>query len=78
MQAKETYKAGDPVTAKLGPGLAFYLKPFVRLPNITTFDLDDSTATAICPISAFRRPTAWNPRYLQLSGGKIGLQLSDS
>lgn len=42
MQAKETYEAGDPVTAEFGPSLDFYLKPMVRLENITMFDLDDS------------------------------------
>ena len=42
MQAKATYEAGDPVTAEFGPSLDFYLKPMVRLQNITTFDLDDS------------------------------------
>ena len=42
IQAKETYEAGDPVTAEFGPSLDFYLKPMVRLQDITTFDLDDS------------------------------------
>ena len=61
MQAKETYEAGDPVTAEFGPSLDFYRKPRVRLQNITTLGLDDSAATAICSISAFRRPTACEP-----------------
>src|SRR5215471_13994879 len=41
-QAKETYEAGAPVTAEFGPSVDFYLKPMVRLKNITSFDLDDS------------------------------------
>ena len=66
MQAKATYEAGDPVTAEFGPSLDFYLKPMVRLQNITTFDLDDSKSRPLlfsiaCPIPAPRRPTACNP-----------------
>ena len=41
-QAKETFEAGNPVTAEIGPSLDFYLKPMIRLRDITTFDLDDS------------------------------------
>jgi hypothetical protein len=42
MQAKATYEVGNLVTAEFGPSLDFYLKPRVRLQDITTFDLDDS------------------------------------
>ena len=35
MQAKETYEAGNPVTAEFGPSLNFSLKPMVRLQDIT-------------------------------------------
>ena len=42
MQAKGAYEAGDPVIAEFGPSLDFYLKPMVRLQEITSFDLDDS------------------------------------
>ena len=68
MQAKETYEAGDPVTAEFGPSLDFYLKPMVRLENITTFDLDDSKSRLLTfsigyrylPTPALRRPIAWS------------------
>jgi hypothetical protein len=41
-QAKETREAGDPTQAEVGPGFDFFLKPLVRLKQITVFDLDDS------------------------------------
>ena len=67
-EAKETYEAGDPVAAEFGPSLDFYLKPMVRLENITTFDLDDSKSRLLTfsigyrylPTPALRRPIAWS------------------
>ena len=44
MQAKETYEAGNPVTAEFGPSLDFYFKPTIRLQDVTTFDLNDSNS----------------------------------
>ena len=41
-QAKETRDGGDPTQAEIGPSLDFYLKPLIRLQDITKFDLDDS------------------------------------
>src|SRR5271169_5695501 len=41
-QAKETREGGDPTQAEIGPSLDFYLKPLIRLQNVTRFDLDDS------------------------------------
>src|SRR5271170_3078060 len=41
-QAKETREAGDPTQAEIGPSLDFYLKPLIRLQDVTKFDLDDS------------------------------------
>lgn len=43
-QAKETREAGDPTQAEIGPGFDFFLKPLIRLKDITAFDLDDSKA----------------------------------
>ena len=43
-QVKETRESGDPTTAEIGPSLDFYLKPWLKLKDITTFDLDDSKA----------------------------------
>src|SRR5271157_154728 len=41
-QAKETREGGDPTQAEIGPSLDFYLKPLIRLQDVTKFDLDDS------------------------------------
>jgi hypothetical protein len=43
-QAKATREGGDPEQAEIGPSLDFYLKPLVRLKNVTEFDLDDAKA----------------------------------
>ena len=34
-QAKQTREAGDPTQAEIGPGFDFFLKPLVRLKDIT-------------------------------------------
>ncbi len=41
-QAKETREGGDPTQAEIGPSLDFYLKPLIRLKDVTQFDLDDA------------------------------------
>src|SRR5271166_5582103 len=41
-QAKETREGSDPTQAEIGPSLDFYLKPLIRLQDVTKFDLDDS------------------------------------
>jgi Protein of unknown function (DUF2490) len=43
-QAKQMREASDPVQAEIGPSLDFYLKPLLRLKDVTAFDLDDSKA----------------------------------
>ena len=41
-QTKETREGGNPTQAEIGPGIAFYLKPLVRLKMVTAFDLNDA------------------------------------
>jgi hypothetical protein len=41
-EAKEDRDGGDETQATLGPSLQLYIKPLVRLRNITAFDLDDA------------------------------------
>jgi hypothetical protein len=36
-QVKETREAGDPTQAEIGPGFDFFLKPLVRLKNLTSY-----------------------------------------
>jgi hypothetical protein len=41
-EAKDDRDGGDPTQATLGPSLQLYLKPLVKLKNITAFDSDDA------------------------------------
>jgi len=41
-QAKDTREGGDPTQAEIGPSIEFYLKPLLKLKNVTVFDLDDA------------------------------------
>jgi hypothetical protein len=41
-QAKGDREAGDPVQFQTGPSVQFYLKPLIKLKEVTAFDLDDS------------------------------------
>jgi Protein of unknown function (DUF2490) len=41
-QAKGTREDGVPQQAEIGPSLDFYLKPLIRLKDVTQFDLDDA------------------------------------
>jgi hypothetical protein len=43
-QAKDTREGGDPTQVEIGPSIEFYLKPLIKLKNVTKFDLDDSKA----------------------------------
>ena len=62
-QAKDTREGGDPTQAEIGPSVEFYLKPLVRLKEITAFDLDD----------AKKRPVVFTAGYRYLSApGKPG------
>ncbi|HEY6410362.1 MAG TPA: DUF2490 domain-containing protein [Ktedonobacteraceae bacterium] len=41
-QAKGTREGGDPTQAEIGPSIDFYLKPLLKLKNVTLLDLNDS------------------------------------
>ena len=64
-QAKETREAGDSTQAEMGPSLSFFLKPLIRLKDVTVFDLDDSKSRPLQLSFGFRyvpstdRPTLW-------------------
>jgi Protein of unknown function (DUF2490) len=53
-QAKETREAGDPTQAEIGPSLDFFLKPLLRLKNVTIFDLDDAKSRPLLVSVGFR------------------------
>jgi uncharacterized protein DUF2490 len=43
-QAKDTREGGDPTQVEIGPSIEFYLKPLIKLKNVTKLELDDSKA----------------------------------
>ena len=60
-QAKQTREGGEPTTAEIGPSLDFYLQPWLKLKDITAFDLDDSKTRPIVFSVGYR--------YLPAAGG---------
>lgn len=55
-QAKDTREGGDPTQAEIGPSVQFYLKPLIRLKNVSAFDLDEAKS----------RPLVWSIGYRYL------------
>src|SRR5271156_5083896 len=53
-QAKETREGGDPTQAEVGPSVEFYLKPLLRLKDVTRFDLDDAKSRPLVLAVGYR------------------------
>jgi hypothetical protein len=53
-QAKETREGGDPTQAEVGPSIEFYLKPLLKLKDVTLFDLDDSKSRPLVLAVGYR------------------------
>ena len=53
-QAKDTREGGDSTQAEIGPSMELYLKPLVRLKEITAFDLDDAKARPLVLTAGYR------------------------
>jgi hypothetical protein len=53
-QAKDTREGGDSTQAEIGPSMEFYLKPLVRLKEITAFDLDDAKERPLVVTAGYR------------------------
>jgi hypothetical protein len=53
-QAKETREGGDPTQAEMGPSVEFYLKPLLKLKNVTLFDLDDAKSRPLVLAVGYR------------------------
>jgi Protein of unknown function (DUF2490) len=53
-QAKDTREGGDSSQAEIGPSMEFYLKPLIRLKEITAFDLDDAKARPLVLEAGYR------------------------
>ena len=60
LQAKDTRDEGAPDQLEIGPSLQLYLKPWLKLKNITAFDLDDSKPRALVFENGYRSVTAPN------------------
>jgi hypothetical protein len=54
LQAKDTREGGDSTQAEIGPSMEFYLKPLIRLKEITAFDLDDAKARPLVLTAGYR------------------------
>jgi Protein of unknown function (DUF2490) len=53
-QAKDTRDGGDSTQAEIGPSMEFYLKPLIRLREITLFDLDDVKTRPLVLTAGYR------------------------
>ena len=53
-QAKDDRDGGDPNQLSIGPSIQLYLKPLLKLKNVTAFDLDDSKSRALVLETGYR------------------------
>lgn len=53
-QVKETREGGDPTQVEIGPSIDFYLKPWIKLRNVATFDLDDAKKRVLVFSTGYR------------------------
>jgi hypothetical protein len=60
LQAKDDRDEGASDQLSIGPSLQLYVKPLLKLKNITTFDLDDSKPRALVFETGYRSVTAPN------------------
>jgi hypothetical protein len=85
VQASDTREGGDPTQALIGPSLEVYVKPLLRLKEITAFDLDDSKSRPLVLAAGYRYVAApgspsTNRMVLVATSHlpmKLGLLLSD-
>jgi hypothetical protein len=61
LQAKDDREGGgDPTQFTFGPSFEVYLKPLIRLENVTLFDLDDAKSRPLVFETGYRITTAPN------------------
>jgi hypothetical protein len=53
-QVKDTREGGDPTQVEVGPSVEFYLRPLLKLKDVTLFDLDDSKSRPLVLAFAYR------------------------
>src|SRR4051812_22493937 len=59
-EVKDDRDAGEPDQFGIGPSVQFYLKPLIKLKNITSFDLDDAKSRVSVLETGYRYITAPN------------------
>jgi hypothetical protein len=85
-QISNTREGGDPTQATIGPDLELYLKPLIRLREVTTFDLNDAKARPLVFAGGYRyltKPGSPSTNRVVLSATahfplKFGLLFSDT
>ncbi len=60
LQVKDDRDGGDPTQFTFGPSIEFYLKPLIKLKQVTLFDLDDAKARPVVLEVGYRLITAPN------------------
>lgn len=60
LEAKDDRDGGDSTQLAIGPSIQLYLKPLIKLKNVTAFDLDDSKSRALVLETGFRYITVPN------------------
>ena len=58
VEAKDDRDGGDPTQLGIGPSIQLYLKPFLKLKEVTKFDLDDSKSRFLVLETGYRYITA--------------------
>ena len=58
LQAKDDREGGDPTQFTFGPSVEFYLKPLLKLKDVTLFDLNDAESRPLVLESGYRIITA--------------------
>lgn len=62
VQASNTREGGDPTQLTIGPSLELYIKPLIKLKDVSAFDLDDSKGRALVLAGGYRYlPTPGSP-----------------
>jgi hypothetical protein len=54
VEAKDDREGGDPLQFTFGPSIQFYLRPLVKLKDVTLFDLDDAKSRPLVFESGYR------------------------
>ena len=77
LEAKDDRDGGDPTQFTIGPSIQLYMKPLIRLKDVTTFDLDDSKSRFLVLETGYRYITAPNtpPEDRMLTAATMNLPM---